>query len=367
MESARRPAAAPLPHRLLLAALLLVGAAACGADASDDVLAADPFTAAIPGEQMLALAAAEDGSVTQGLGADANDVASLGRATMRRLDDLRGDTHAAIRRLVAGATPTEITRGNLTCRVWEADATQLHWQLVSCRVDARRDRYGFVLRGRPLASTAEADDLPVFAGEGARLPDFDGARRGAGRVGYNFDHLATLTGVDAGGQLGLGYRVAGRARQLLLGLRDVHGPDATEATTALFRFGQVLGVGGRFVFLAGDDFLTRDAGDELVQGQDGIDELARVAMAWNAAGAARTLATACGGTVGEGSCVHVAQCWTAGGDATHAEVSVDAPVWNETACPALTVEEVPGDEAPGSENDESGAPVIEEPAPSDEE
>jgi hypothetical protein len=250
--------------------------------------------------------------------------------------------------------------------VWEAPAEGVSWQLVSCLVDARRDRYGFVLRGRPVGSTDEAAWRVVFAGEGVRLPDFGGARRGAGRVGYNFDHLAELTGDDVGGQIGIGYRIAGRARQLVLGLRDVHGEGDSSATTALFRFNHVLGRGGRFAFLAGGDWLMRDENDALVEGQDGIDELARIAMAWNDEGAARTLAIVCGGSVGEGTCVYVAQCWTAAGEATHGAVQGDGPVWNETECPAVQVDP-PEEEELGDAEDEAGAPIVDEPPPSPEE
>lgn len=347
-----------LTRGLLLATLALAGACGAAEEEGPD----DPWAAAIPSADMLALESTGGEDATDLPDGTANEAAALARDVMEGLDRLRRDTHDALARLVAAVRPTEIRRGGTTCRVWEADDGSVRWQLVSCLVDARRDRYGWLLRGRPSGSTGEADYLPVFAGEGVALPAWNGARRGAGRAGYNFDHLAQLTGVDAGGQLGIGYRVAGDTRRLVLGLRDLHGPGATEAQTALFHFLHVAGTGGRFVFAAGGDFVTRDADDHLVAGQDGIEELGRVALAWRSTGEARTLATVCGGTVGEGACVWVSQCWTAAGDASHGAIGEEGPIWNEAACPDLALE-MPPAEAPGEAEDEAGAPLVEEPAP----
>lgn len=350
--------------RLLLTCILGIGTAACGAEIGADVLAQDDYTAAIPSEQMLALTTEANASAEAQAGADANGVAAMGRDVMQGIDQLRADTHASLRALVASTTPTEITRGDATCKVWAQTGDGVNWQLVSCRVDARADRYAFVLRGRAESSTSESDFLPVFAGEGRRLPDFAGERRGAGRVGYNFDHLSVLTGVEAGGQLGLGYRAAGRVRQLVLGLRDVHGPDDEESTTALFRYDHRVGVGGRFAFVTGADFIARDTLNELVSGEDGVAELARVAMAWNEGGEARTLVTACGGTLGQGVCVRIAQCWSADGATTYGEVALNEPTWSEAACPAVDFGDAAADDQVPASEDEAGAPVVDEPAPS---
>lgn len=355
------------PSKLLIAGLLATTglAAACGG--ADETESSDPWAAAIPTAQMLSLSADGSGDASQqALGADANDLAAHARSVMARLDDLRNGTHQAIERLVTATVPTEVSRGATTCKVWETDAQNLHWQLISCLNDRRTDRYAFVLRGRPASSTADGDYLPVFAGAGRSLERYDGQRRGAGMVGYNFDNVATLTGADVSGRLGIGYRAAGRARQLVLGLDAVTGPQATEAVTGLYRFEQILGVGGRFVFATHDDFLTRDGNDELISGEDGVAELGRVAMAWNPAGAARTLAIACGGTVGEGTCVHVAQCWTASGENTHSDVSTgEAVTWNESACPGVEVGAPEGDEAPPASGGDAGAPQVGEPGPID--
>jgi hypothetical protein len=331
----------------MVAAALLAG---CGG--TDELPPEDDYAAAIPDGAMLALTAEEGDASTSGLSSGPQGFKELGDGVMAGVNQLVSDTQDGLRAIAMNAAEVDFTYQGAKCKDWEFDHEGNHWQLLSCEKDRRNRRFAYLLRGRPQASTADSDYLAVFAGVGAVHPRFDGKRRGAGVIGYDFDNYRTLVGGDVKGKVAIGYRAVGRARQLVVGLdKVVFDASQTEPFSALFRYAHVLGRGGRFVFWTGADVLTRNDQNQLVEGKDGTAELVRAAIAWNGSGAARTAYSACGGTVGQG-CVTAVQCWTRTGAATYGDVAADGtPKWDEKQCPAVPFDVSAPDESveqPGS-------------------
>ncbi|MBM4319897.1 MAG: hypothetical protein FJ125_08035 [Deltaproteobacteria bacterium] len=241
--------------------------------------------------------------------------------------------------------------------------------MTICAVNRALKHFGFTLHGRPLASTEEGDYLLAIAGAGKVLPRHEGKRRGVGRIGYDFDNIHTLRGTGPTGKLGFGYRAAGRARQLNIGLRELVIDGADQAISALYRFTHVLGRGGRLAFTVNADFVKKE-GEQLVKGQDGQAELGRAVLVWVRAGAARAVAAICGGTVGEGTCVRIRECWRANGELSFEELAAEdaAARWEETACPAERDLPLPVDEPPAedelqvpADGGEAPGPAVEQP------
>lgn len=362
----------------ILSGLLNLAVTACvpGGEVSGDVNGetGDAFVDAIPTAQMLSLST-DEGTVSQGLTVEQgltgepSEIRAHAERVREGLNRLRAETHARIDRIVGEGEMTELTLERATCKRWDLDGEQSHWQLTSCKAEARQDGgaigHRFVLRGKPLGADDDAY-LPVFAGRGAKLPAEDGQRRGAGQVGYNFDHIATLTGADVAGKLGIGYRAGGRARQLNMGMKDLQGPNMEKAHTGRYQFKHAVGRGGQFRFMTGADLVTLDEAGEPARGQDGVDERLRAGIVWNGQGRARTAAAICGGTLGE-RCIHRHQCWERGGEVAFEDESSDAagPSWEPTACGQMP-EDL--DAAPGEDevtlpegDDDLGAPSMEEP------
>jgi len=357
-------------------AFLALGALT-GCDQADEG-SADEYGAALPEPGMLTLSFDDTEALTGALGADGSpegegaDLLPGGyreaaQAVMDRLNQLIEDTHGALSKLTAAATPVEVTKGATSCKTWEADGEAAHWSLVTCLKDKGAKKFGFVLKGRPLGSTADADYLVVLAGEGKAMPAWNGKKRGMGRVGYNLDNLSALTGEAVGGRIGITYRSVGAVRALNIGLDEVVGADGAAARSGVYRFHLVVGKGGRFAWVDTGDYLARENG-QLVAGQDGEVEWVRAAVAWRNDGFARTVRAACEGTVGQGQCVRVAQCWSAGEELSWSMLLDEAQeiTWSSTACKdvPLAIDAEPGtdDQKPPKDKDgECGAPVMPEP------
>jgi len=334
----------------------------------------DEYTEAIPDPEMLSLAIEEGGSVSSGLSVEGalsspEGIRDGASATADWVDRLVETTHDSLGWVVTHGVVTDFRNGLQPCRSWEASTDRAQWRLVGCVKDRVTRLVGFALVGRPAGSTAEKDWAAVLAGEARALPRFDGKRRGAGVIGYNFDHYAALTGAQVSGRLGMGYRAAGRARQIVLGLDGVEGRDSTQPLTGVFRYTHVVGLGGRFAFTRYGDFLATDPASGIVMGQDGVNELGRAVLGWRTDGRARTVLAACGGTLGAGQCRRIAQCWTTDSQIGFQRMFEDStPIaWDEAQCADLAVDlgepPAPDEVAPPEATDpETGAPAVEPPA-----
>ncbi len=351
----------------LAAATLGAMLAACGGEAAEEPTPTpqegdDEYADAIPDADMLSLGGGSSGqglsSAEQGL-ADPSGFKGVADGIMTGLNGLLHDTHRGLRDFALAAPHVDVTIEGKDCRVWQAAWDGVEWRLASCVEERVRRKYAFLLAGRPEGSTSEDDFLLVFAGRGAVLPKFEARKRGAGEIGYDFDNLATLTG-EAGlrGKMAVGYRAAGRARQLVVAMDGVQGEGDAQPTRAVFRFVDLYGRGGKFSWITDNDFLTRDAAGEVVDGQDGVNEFGRAAISWNGDGAARTVVLACGGTLGE-ACFRIAQCWTKdAADATFTEASLDPnaePSWSAASCGEVVIapeipDEVDAEPPPAGEN-----------------
>jgi hypothetical protein len=344
---------------LALASLLLL-IPACGGDSEGDA-----FVDAIPSRESLLLTI-DDADDAQALSTDPSTFRARAQEVIDGINAAVSATHARIEELIDGVEPRERTIGERTCKVWETTRDEVDFRLRACEVDRQAKRYSFSLSGR--ATGTEDAYLPLLGGRGVALPRYEGERRGAGQVAFNFDNLRELTGQGPQGRVGIGYRHAGRARQLRLGLVEFQREGDETPLSARWSFLRVRGLGGVLRHARVADFLLRDEGGALASGTDGVVELGRVALAWNAQGSARVVASACGGTVGEAQCVRVVHCYDASGVASYEDVSGEgAPIsWSQVECPAVPLEVVAppaeGDMTPPSEREgETDAPAMEEP------
>ncbi len=369
---------------LWLLPMLAAVAVACGGGGAEG----DEYAEAIPTVEMLELSFEEEGAVSsalsegettgQALVGDPSHFQAHARKVADGLNALFEKTFAGLRLLMDATVPQEKTWKGRTCKVWEGDGPKVHWELSSCRSggQGKAGAFDFLLRGRPLGSTSEDDYLPVLAGYGVKLPEHKGHRRGVGKVGFNFDNLAALTGEEIGGRLGVAYRAAGRARHLVIGLDAVTGPNLAEPLRGTYRYFHVLGQGGRFSFVGFGDYVGTDVDGKLVPGRDGVDEFGRAVMGWRTDGSARTVLMACGGTVdqvrGHAACVRVAQCWDANAHITFQDVfgqNGDPITWEPVQCPSIPLpidDQVPGEgeaEPPRGTQVDTGAPIDDEPMP----
>lgn len=384
---------APLARTLLAAGLLTglgFGLPACGSDddsTTSGTAASDEFAEAIPDTETLALTlddGADEAALTDpaALTGQPSEIRHLAKSVFERVNALREAAQARVAALIEGVEPETYSEGKFDCKRWsvENEGETVHWQLTSCQKDKKNRHYVFALKGRPIDAGDDAL-VAVMAGEGKVLARFDNKKRGSGKVAFNFDALAALTG-EAGpsGQLGIGFRAAGRTRQLNVGLRDFARADDETPLTGLYRFKHIHEVGGRVSLLAHGDVVTRDENDALVQGTDGQEELVRAVLAWNRGVGARAAAAVCGGTVGEGICERVVQCWRPDGVVSHEATDDQAeaergghggahgkPKWEPAMCPAAAagIEDI--DDAPAPEDFEvpAGDAVPEEPSPAD--
>lgn len=360
--------------------VFLVAPAGCGGGGGAE---GDEYAEAIPSEEMLTLtfqdsvssALTSEGAAVVG---DPSRFQAQAREVMDGLNALFHETFAGVKLLMDSTTPEEKTFQGRTCKVWEGPGPKAYWQLSSCKSigKGQASAFDFLLRGRPLDSTSEDDYRPVLAGVGTRLPPHQGHRRGVGRVGFNFDNLAALTGDAIGGRLGVSYRAAGRARHLVIALDHAFGLKNPEPFNGVYRYFHVLGQGGRFSFVGFGDYVGTDAQGHLVPGEDGLKELGRAVMGWRTNGSARTVVMVCGGTVdqvrGHPACVRIAQCWDANAHITFQDVfgeGGDPIAWEKTACADILFpidDQIPGesDTTPPAETEPTtGAPLGEEPMP----
>ncbi len=361
-----------------LAITASAGLAACAPgsdDSSDPTVENDEYVEAIPNTTMLGLdmgdaevvQAGQNLTVQQALTAQPGSIREHAQEVMGNVNDMLGRTHDRIENIIANNEPTVIVnREGKECKLWETDGELNHWALAVCKTDARAKRFGVLLAGKPLGAP-DNQYKAVFAADAHKLQRHEGARRGHGRAGYNLDNLNALTGQGPTGTIGIGYRAAGPARQLNLGFKNFQPEAAEQSIDALYRFTHIAGRGGDFRFALHADFLTRDEEGDLTRGQDSVDELGRVVLTFAKDRAARAAAAVCGGTVGEGRCIAVRQCWTATGEPTFEETdeNVDAaPQWEPTSCTDLRFgDETPGDDAmdaPEEDSDGIPAPAVPE-------
>ncbi len=343
-------------------AILLVTFAAfgCGEGEVDNTQSEDEYGEVIPSTSTLALQIDEDGEADPE-GVDPPALKAKTQAIFDRVNDAVAATHERLDAMKEGIEPQTTTIGNFECKRWTKAGEAVEWRLTSCKRDLRNRSYGFHLQGRALDS--EDEFRTVAKGHGKRMARFDGAKRGAGRIGYNFDARYALLGRGPTGKVGFGYRHVGAKRVLNVGLKDFQRANAETPISAVYKYKQLVGTGGRVRLKAHADFIT--AADGFLElGRDGLVEKGRIAIGWKRGVGARAAAVICGGSVGEGECVRVKRCWSVG------ELSLDelgdAPNWERAACPepAFAVEEAPAEgdlEVPDADGDLPG-PAMEEPA-----
>ena len=309
---------------------------ACGS--SDDntgsgAASTDDFAEAIPGDEELALTLDDTPENTAQSALTPDDavgqpsrIRALAHNVFERVNGLRHQAHTRIEALISDTDPTVTTKGPLTCKQWQVDQNNVHWQLTSCEKNKKNRHYAFALKGRPIDAGDDAL-VAVFEGEGRVMARFDGKKRGAGAVRFDFDALAELTGPSAdlapAGRVGMGFRAVGAVRQLNVALHDFAPAGDDTPINALYHYKHIVDVGGRIGFLAHGDIVARADDGTLMQGEDGQDELVRAVVAWNRGVGARAAAAICGGTAGEGTCERIVQCWKADGNGS-AEAAPDA-------------------------------------------
>ena len=358
----------------ILSTLLGASVIACvpADDGSTTDTSSDTYASSLPTSEMLSLSSDDaSGTVSQGLSTseqalgDPSEIRKVAQDLREGLNELRAETHERISFIVDNGTSQEVTLNNLECKQWELDGPNNHWKLSACKLDRRAERFGWALSGKPLGAEDDAY-LVVFAGKGVKLDAHEGRRRGAGQVGYNFDNVAALTGREVSGKLGIGYRAAGPARGMNIGMKDLVGPGMDTPHNALFQFRHVRGEGGMFRFATGADVATTDANGEIERGQDGTREFVRAGVAWNGEGRARTAAAVCGGTLGEGNCVYRHQCWEKDGSVGFDEETNQpvAPEWEASSCAPVPEDiDAPSEDGvePAAADGKNGAPAVEEP------
>jgi hypothetical protein len=325
--------------------LLAVGIVGCSNDASDgqDATGTVDYALAVPSLDMLdmTLDQASTTSVPVTLSGKIGDPASAAQVAdyvRAHIHQALAETHDRVSALFSGTVSSPVAINGNSCKVWEADgkAEANHYRLVVCLKDESAKTYSFLLQGKPVGASTDAY-LALMAGEGRSLPTYQGYARGAGKIGYNFDHLNTLLGQGPTGLVGIGYRAAGAVRQVGFGLKSFKPESGTQEVSALYRFRHVFGKGGMLRFALDADFVTKDSDGTLIGGHDGLDELGRVVVAWSALGSARSSAAICGGTVGEGKCVGLHQCWSSDDKLTAEDTSTDSSAsktdWDTSSCP----------------------------------
>jgi len=132
----------------ILSGLLSLAVTACvpGGEVSGDVNGetGDAFVDAIPTAQMLSLSTDEDTvsqglTIEQGLTGEPSEIRAHAERVREGLNRLREETHARIDRIVAEGEMTELTLERATCKRWDLDGEQNHWQLTSCKGEGRQD------------------------------------------------------------------------------------------------------------------------------------------------------------------------------------------------------------------------------------
>ncbi len=324
---------------------------ACGeeGDTEDPTLeTSDEYLEAIPAEDQLDLlltdqegqALTSEGYALEGSPAQARE---LTQRIFQKVNNTVRESLERMRQAASNVEPETYEEGAVSCKRWLKTHDGVEWRLRSCQRDRRNRLYGFFLDGR-LEGAEEY--LPVFAGEGRIIARFDDKRRGAGKIGYNLDNLNSLTGEGPTGKIGIGYRAVGRVRQLRVGLKEFS-RDGEEPISARYNYKQLVGFGGKVSFAARADFMSTDENGEFIMGRDELVERGRISLGWKRGLGARAALVVCDGTVGEGECVRVSQCWRHNGNVVAETMSSDEvqPAFESAECPELpiSVENPPGE------------------------
>jgi hypothetical protein len=370
---------------MVLAGCVLALGAGCGEDDGEPGAQAPAdgaeYSDSVPSALMVDItedgdSALSEGALAQALVPDGSVVRQHVRNVRSKMNDLIRKTHNAVDTVTSQGTLSAVEIKGEQCRQWDHTGDKAQWRLIVCKKSGQLgniqgQRFGWLMGGKALDAAADAAYLPVAAGESVKLEGYRGGRGGVGRIGYNFDNLATLRGESYGGKLGLGYRANGKARQVVLGLKAVKLEQQEEALSALYRYTHVLNRGGRLVLATKHDLIKPGADGGFEAGQDGVDELGRASIAWNKEGRARITLAACGGTLGQGQCALVRQCWQASGEVSFEQVARQQGdlMWEPTACGVLVGDDAdaPPTEAEiaapaGAELEDSGAPSVDVPA-----
>lgn len=327
----------------MMAAALMIG---CGAEDEATQDSGDELVEGVPEAEMLSFSLSEQATTSQpltlrqdALVGQPSEVRAKAEAVSAEVKEHIIKIHELLDTMKAQGTESTFGKGAIKCKAWEIDNEGVHWKLTACERPGAAKRYGFVLRGRAATSSADADYKLVAAGEHSALGrGANGKRQGAGKVGYNLDNRFALTGKGAKGKAGIGYRAVNRYRHVEVAFKDLLPEGSADAPrSARYTFRRVVGKGGVLRYAAEGDFVTRSAEQALEQGQDGVMERGRATLAWRADGAARTAAVVCGGTVGDGQCARIHQCWQADLAVSYEEISDNpeaTPVWEQTSCPS---------------------------------
>lgn len=306
---------------IVLMVFVAIGFWGCDEDSNGNTA----YLEALPSAEMLTLSM-ESGIETR-VDTEKSPMREHTDKLMADLNKLLTDTHTSLDSVKNLGQHDSFTSGGNSCHRWTLKGWVIFWKLEVCEESS--ERYAFNLKGRPVASTDDADYKEVTTGFGTRLPDFESARCGVGFIYYNFDNFGVLTKTQIFGTMGIGYRVAGKVRQLNIGMKNLKAGLMLQSYSALYHYMHKVGKGGIFKYLGEFDLLTTIAGLP-VFGLDGKKEIARRVVAWSTKGHARTLTSICGGTIDDiigypHKCVVAAHCWKADGTVTLDEI-VDGTV-----------------------------------------
>jgi len=357
-----------MPLRHLSWILVAFALSACGGDGDSDdpVLGTDEeYLEAIPTEDQLNLLLTDQegqalSSEEYALEGSPARVRELTQEIFQKVNNTVQKSLERMRQASSNVEPESYEEGAVKCKRWMGTHDGVEWRLRSCHRDLRNRLYAFTLEGR---SEGEEEYLPVFAGEGRVMARFDGKRRGAGKIGYNLDNLNSLTGQGPTGKIGIGYRAVGALRQLHVGLKEFS-RDGEEPISARYNYKHLIGVGGKVSLAARADFVTTDENGEFAMGQDDVIERGRISLGWKRGLGARAALVVCNGTIGEGECVRVSQCWKKNGNVIAESLSSGEaqPAFESAECPEapFSVDEPPSDaelELPSGEDPELPEPV----------
>ncbi len=358
-----------MPLRHLSWILVAFALNACGGDTESDdpVLGVDEeYLEAIPTEDQLNLLLTDQegqalSSEEYALEGSPAQVRALTQEIFQRINSTVQDSLQRMRQAASNVEPETYEEGAIKCKRWVGSHEGVEWRLRSCHRDLRNRLYGFVLEGR---AEGTEEYLSVFAGEGRVMARFDGKRRGAGKIGYDLDNLNSLTGQGPTGKIGIGYRAVRKVRQLHIGLKEFS-RDGSEPISARYNYKHLIGVGGKVSLATRADFVTTDENGEFVTGQDDVVERGRISLGWKRGLGARAALVVCDGTVGEGECVRISQCWKRNSNIVAETLSSGEaqPAFESAECPEapFSVEEPPSVEELELPGDGELAPEVPEP------
>ncbi|MBC7793705.1 MAG: hypothetical protein H7Z43_08350 [Clostridia bacterium] len=349
---------------LPLALCSVLAVSACG---SDETIGTTTESAdAVPDAQMLAITTPST-TDDQALSTDPSTINAAAEALADDVNDAVGLLQSKIDQLRATATVQTTTVGLTTCDVWIATIDAVAYRLSACERERLLQTHTFILEAHAATSTDDKDYVTVAAGHGGGLKSYEGERRGYGTIAYDFDALRTIRGSGPSGKIAIGYRAAGQVRQLAISYKGFAYNESVPQS-ARITYKRIVGTGGKITFATYADVLAPgpNAGS-YVNGTDGLDENARVSLGWLASGSARAAAFACGGTVGQGACVHVAQCYSVSGSVSYEQIvaGTASVSFSATDCSNADVDDAPSDDdmtvSTDASADLAGAPAVDEP------